>query len=481
MERKDILAIYDAGPEAVVNVIEQLIDTIAKLEERIKSLENQLNKNSRNSSKPPSTDAYAKTKPTVKNRRQKSGKKAGGQKGHTGSTLRMVDNPDETVIHNVEQCSNCGISLKDEDTIDYEKRQIFDIPPITLKTIEHQSERKSCPNCGQINKAKFPDGITQPTQYSPYIRALAVYLHDYQLIPYERSCELLSDVCGCEISPATLIRAENECFGKLECFENESKTLLQQSHAINCDETGSRINGVRNWLHVASTDKLTYYFVHRKRGYEAMNDMNVLPDYNGVAVHDFWKPYYKYECKHSLCNAHLLRELLGVSDDKQQWTQKMDDLLLEIKKCVDETRDQSNCLGVKQIRHFEVMYNDITKMGLEENPPPLVVNAQPKKRGRKKQTKIKNLLDRFIEYKGDILRFMHDFEVPFDNNQAERDVRMTKVQQKISGTFRSTQGAESFCRIRGYISTAKKNMISVIDAIRDVFNGNPFVPELSIA
>ena len=393
----------------------------------------------------------------------------------------MVDNPDETVIHNVEQCSNCGISLKDEYTIYYEKRQIFDIPPITLKTIEHQAERTSSPNCGQINKAKFPDGITQPTQYSPYIRALAVYLHDSQLIPYERRCELLSNVCGFEISPATLIRAENECFGKLECFENESKTLLQQSHAINCDETGSRINGVRNWLHVASTGKLTYYFVHRKRGSEAMNDMNVLPDYNGVAVHDFWKPYYKYECKHSLCNAHLLRELLGVSDDKQQWTQKMDDLLLEIKKCVDETRDQSNCLGVKQIRHFEVMYNDITKMGLEENPPPLVVNAQPKKRGRKKQMKIKNLLDRFIEYKGDILRFMHDFEVPFDNNQAERDVRMTKVQQKISGTFRSTQGADYFCRIRGYISTAKKNMISVIDAIKAAFNGNPFIPELSIA
>lgn len=155
----------------------------------------------------------------------------------------MVDNPDETVIHNVEQCSNCGISLKDEYTIYYEKRQIFDIPPIILKMIEHRAEIKSCPNCGQINKAEFPDYITQPTQYSPYIRALAVYLHDYQLIPYERSCELLFDICGCKISPATLIRAENECFGNLEGFENEIKTLLQQSHAINCDETGSRING----------------------------------------------------------------------------------------------------------------------------------------------------------------------------------------------------------------------------------------------
>ena len=155
----------------------------------------------------------------------------------------MVDNPDETVIHNVEQCSNCGISLKDEYTIYYEKRQIFDIPPIILKMIEHRAEIKSCPNCGQINKAEFPDYITQPTQYSPYIRALAVYLHDYQLISYERSCELLFDICGCKISPATLIRAENECFGNLEGFENEIKTLLQQSHAINCDETGSRING----------------------------------------------------------------------------------------------------------------------------------------------------------------------------------------------------------------------------------------------
>jgi len=488
MERDEILAVYEAGPEAVIalvnnlcTLIEQQAAQIARLEERIKTLEERLNKNSRNSSKPPSTDGYATKKPIPKSRRIKSGKKAGGQKGHPGTTLRMVDNPDETVIHSVNECSNCHTSLEDEKVGDYEIRQTFDIPPVTLHSTEHCAEIKPCPKCGHINKAEFPDDVTQPVQYGPRIKAFAVYLHDYQLIPYDRSCELLSDVYGCKISPATLIRAENECFEGLEEFENEIKDTLLSSPVIHSDETGMKINGMRNWLHVACTDKMTYYFAHPKRGSEAMDDMGILLNYDGTVVHDFWKPYYKFECKHSLCNAHLLRELTGVSEtDKQQWSQKMEDLLLEIKKCVEVTREISNCLRVEQIRHFEAMYDDITKIGLEENPPPPDVDTQPKKRGRKKQTKVKNLLDRFIGYKGDILRFMYDFDVPFENNQAERDVRMTKVQQKISGTFRSTEGADSFCRIRGYISTAKKNTSSVIDAIEDVFNGKPFVPSLPI-
>lgn len=489
MEREEILSVYEAGPEAVIalvnslyTIIEQQAAKITELEERIKSLEEQLNKNSRNSSKPPSTDTYSKTKPKVKSRRKKSGKKAGGQNGHPGTTLMMVDNPDETILHKVNQCKNCCTSLEEEGAIDYEIKQSFDIPPITLKSTEHRAEIKHCPKCGHINKAKFPDDITQSTQYGPRLRALTVYLHDYQLIPYDRCCELLSDIYGCEISPATLIRAENECFEKLEGFENEIKNLLNQSHVIHCDETGMRINGVRNWLHVASTDKMTCYFSHPKRGSEAMDGMNVLPYFDGVAVHDFWKPYYKYGCKHSLCNAHLLRELIGVSETyNQQWSQDMEDLLICIKKCVDETRDKSDRLGMEQIKNFEVMYDSITKMGLEENQSLLDSHTQPKKRGKRKQTKVKNLLDRFIDYKGDILRFMYDFKVPFENNQAERDVRMMKVQQKISGTFRSTQGARSFCSIRGYISTVKKNTISVIDAINSVFNGNPFFPSVPIA
>lgn len=477
MEREEILIIYEAGPEAVINLINQLTARIAEFEEHVKLLEERLNKNSHNSSKPPSTDAYAPKKPKPKSRRIKSGKKVGGQKGHTGTTLKMVDNPDETVIHGVNECSNCHTSLEDKEAKDYEIRQTFDIPPVTLHSTEHRAEIKLCPKCGHINKAEFPDGITQPVQYGPRLRAFAVYLHDYQLIPYDRGCELLSDVYGCEISPATLIRAENECFEGLEEFENVIMNALLQSPVINCDETGMKIEGMRNWLHVACTTNMTYYFAHPKRGSKAMDDMGILPNYNGVIIHDFWKPYYKYLCDHGLCDTHLLRELTNISENyEQEWSGEMAELLLAIKECVDETRETSDSLTADQIRDFEMMYDYITKMGLEENPPPLDLDTKPKRRGRKKQTKPKNLLDRFVDYKGDILRFMYDFEVPFDNNLAERDVRMMKVQQKISGTFRSVQGARSFCRIRGYISTMKKNKRSVIDAIGAVFNGKPFGP-----
>ena len=482
MEREEILAIYEADPDAVINLIEQLLATIAKLEERVKSLEERLNKNSRNSSKPPSTDDYASKKPKPKSRRLKSGKKVGGQKGHPGTTLRMVDNPDEIRIIEVDQCSNCHTSLEDEEVKDYEKRQTFDIPPVQLYSTEYRGEIKLCPKCGCLNTAKFPDDVTQPAQYGSRLRFLAVYLHDYQLIPYDRGCELLSDVFECDISPATLIKAENECFEGLEEFENALKEALKQSPVISSDETGMRINGIRNWLHVACTANMTYYFTHPKRGSEAMDDMDILPNYDGTIVHDFWMSYFKYLCDHGLCNVHLLRELISISENYEQvWSEEMAALLLIIKGCVDETRETSDSLTAKQIIDFEKMYDYITKKGLEENPPPLDFDTKPKKRGRKKQTKPKNLLDRFVNYKGDILRFMYDFEVPFDNNLAERDIRMMKVQQKISGTFRSIQGAHYFCRIRGYISTMKKNKLSVIDAIEAVFNGKPFVPFLPVA
>lgn len=478
------MAVYEASSEAVINLINSLYAIIAEkgariaeLEERVKLLEEQLNKNSRNSSKPPSIDFFAHEKPKPKSRRIKSGKKAGGQEGHPGTTLTMVDNPDETILYSVHKCDNCGILLEGVEAKDHERRQVFDIPPINIKVTEHCTEIKKCPHCGYTNKADFPEEVKQPIQYGPRISALAVYLHDYQLLPYERACELLYDVCGCEISPATLIKAENGCFERLKGFENEIKDLLKQSYVINCDETGTKINGERNWLHVASTDKMTYYIVHPKRGSEAMDDMGILQDFKGTAVHDFWKPYYKYDCKHSLCNAHLLRELTGVYENhNQQWSEEMRNLLIDIKKCVDDAQETSDNLELEKVKEFEDRYNRIIKIGLNENPPPLISQKEPKKRGRKKKTKAKNLLDRFIDYKSDILRFMYDFKLPFDNNQAERDVRMMKVQQKISGTFRSTQGAISFSRIRSYISTAKKNQVSVIDAIQDAFRGRPFIP-----
>ena len=388
----------------------------------------------------------------------------------------MVDDPDEIVLHEVHKCSNCESLLETLETNDHEKRQVFDIPPIKLRVTEHRAEIKTCPHCGCKNKAIFSEGIKQSVQYGSRLTSLSVYLHDYQLIPYERSCELLSDVCGCEISPATLIRAEKTCFEQLEDFEQQIKNLLKQSHVINCDETGMRIEGKRQWLHVACTDEMTYYHSHQKRGSEAMNDMDILPDYTGIVVHDFWKPYYKYNCNHSICNAHLLRELTGISENyKQLWSKEMSDLLINIKSSVDEVREISGYLKLEKIKEFEYCYDRIVCTGLEENPP---LQIRSKKRGRNKQTTAKNLLDRFMNYKNDIVRFMYDLKVPFENNLAERDVRMMKVQQKISGTFRSVQGASYFCRIRSYISTVKKNNLSVMNAIQAAIDGKPFVPTI---
>lgn len=490
ISREEILAVYEAGPEAVITLInniiaenQKIIDQqairISELEERVKSLEERLNKNSRNSSKPPSTDNFSHYKPNPKSQRVKNGKKPGGQEGHIGTTLMMSDNPVDTKVYTVDICKNCGKNLHDEIANDFERRQVFDIPPVKISANEHRGEIKIC-TCGCTNYAEFPEDVQFSVQYGKRLMGLAVYLHDYQLIPYDRCCELLSDVCGCEISPATLIRAENICFENLKDFDDEIKKLLSQSPVINSDETGMRINGQRHWLHVVCTSQMTYYMAHAKRGSQAMDAMGILPGFIGTVVHDFWGAYFKYTCIHSLCNTHLTRELSGIYENYYQpWSNDMKALLLEIKGYVDETRKISDHLEPDQIRNFEDRYETIIKIGLEENPPPLILQEQPKKRGRKKQSTAKNLLDRFINYKDDILRFMHDFEVPFENNQAERDVRMMKVQQKISGTFRSIQGAVTFCRIRGYISTVKKNKLSVIDAILDVFSGKTFIPNMA--
>jgi len=491
IKREDILAVYKEGSEAVIaffnnfkdetqKVIEQQTTRIIELEEKVKSLEVTLNKNSQNSSKPPSTDNLAKEKPKPKSSRVKSGKKAGGQPGHVGKTLELVDNPDKITVHKVKKCKNCGKNIEDEIPVAHERRQVFDIPPIEIYVEEHQAEIKKC-SCGCTTTADFPEDVKSSVQYGPRITSSAVYLHDYQLIPYDRCCELLSDVCGCEISPATLIQAENICFEKLEPFETEIKRLLCQSPVVHFDETGTRVNGQRNWLHVASTSQMTYYMVHAKRGSIAMDAMAILPGFTGTAVHDFWSSYFKYGCNHSLCNSHTTRELTGISENysSQIWSIQMKSLVFDIKDCVDETRLISDSLEPDKIREFEEKYDMITRIGLEENPPPLIPQDQTKKPGRIRQSKPKNLLDRFANYKTEILTFMYDFEVPFENNQAERDVRMMKVQQKISGTFRSVHGADMFSRIRGYISTVKKNKISVIDAIMDAFSGKAFIPNIA--
>jgi transposase len=479
LSREEILAIYDRGPEAVVTLVEGLYAIIilqakrtAELEERVRSLERQLNKNSRNSSKPPSTDRIKKPKSL----RKKSDRSVGGQVGHEGHTLNRVDDPDRTVFHQVHVCSTCGTSLVDVSPINYERRQVFDLPPITIEVTEHQVEKKICPKCGHLNEAAFPENVGQPTQYGSRLRASAVYLNQYQLIPYDRLSELFVDLFDHNLSQATIANANLFCYGILEPVENEIKKQLINSPVIHLDETGMRIEGIREWLHVVSTESLTYYAAHHSRGAEANKTMGIMPLFEGIGVHDGWQSYFKFDCSHALCNAHHLRELTGISEmDGQEWPNDMIDLLLEIKRTTEEKRSIDSWLEPDEVERFEVGYDQIIKKGMLENPPPKTTD-QAKKRGRKKQTAAKNLLDRLSRYQREVLAFMYDPRVPFDNNLAERDIRMMKVQQKVSGTFRSRQGADSFCRIRGYISTARKNSVSVINAIQDAFEGRPYVP-----
>ncbi len=370
-------------------------------------------------------------------------------------------------------CEECGHNLGNIEVEAYEKRQIFDIPPVNLIVTEHQSQIKTCPNCGSLNKAEFPESINCPVQYGPNILASAIYFKNHHFIPYERGSELFSDIMGIKICPATIIRAEKECFRNLEEFEKMVREKLITSPVIHCDETGMKIEGKRHWLHVVSNDKYTCYLSHPKRGSQAMDVMGILPEFKGTAVHDGWKPYNNYACNHALCNAHLKRELTGIEENyNQQWAKEMNDLLTEMKKYTDECKEHIQDLDFEQIKELEKRFNTILLKGIEENPPS--INPQRKgKRGKNPKSKARNLLDRFIEHKEKILKFLNDFKVPFENNQAERDIRMMKLQQKISGTFRTTQGAEAFCRIRAYISTIRKNGLSVIDGILAALKGTP--------
>ena len=472
MKREEILALCSSNPE-VVDYIESLESQVKELSKRLQELEARLNQNSRNSSKPPSTDFSVKHKPNPKSRRKRSGKKPGGQEGHSGTTLNMVNNPDEVIEHPLRCCEECGCILENVEVEAYEIRQIFDIPPVNLIVTEHRGQIKTCPQCGKLNKAFFPESVKYPVQYGPNILSSAVYLKNYQFIPYDRICEFFNDIMGIKICSATIIKAERECFKNLEEFEDVIRENLKASPVIHCDETGMKVEGIRHWLHVVSNDKYTSYLAHSKRGSEAMDFMGILTRYKGVAVHDGFKSYNKYECDHALCNAHLQRELTGIEENyKQQWAKDMNELLTEMKKYTDECKEQIQEFDLEQIKTLEKRFDDIVMRGIEENP----ASQNPEKKGKRgisPKTKARNLLDRFIEHKEKILRFLTDLRVPFENNQAERDLRMMKLQQKISGTFRTIRGAEAFCRIRAYISTIRKNDLPVLEGIRAALKGMP--------
>jgi transposase len=480
---QDIHTAFEQGEAAVRDLvyelthqIEELARQLAKQGEALQALQARLAKDSTNSSKPPSSDGLGKVKRTESLR--KSGDKPnGGQPGHDGHTLKASDHPDRVETHEAATCEHCQASLEGIEASGYEERQVFDIPAIRIEVTAHRAEVKICPACGGKSKGDFPSGVTQAVQYGAAVKTWAAYFTNQHYIPVERTGEIFDDLVHHPVSDATVLKASEELSVCIWPSTGAVKEHLRASEVLHADESGLRVEGKLHWLHVASTDKLTDYEVHAKRGQEAMDAAGILGEFGGTVVHDHWKPYFKYDaCDHALCNAHHLRELQFIDKQYQQpWAKDMAELLLEIKAAVAETPAPAVSLSPPQLEAFEQRYDEVVKAGIEANPMAAPA-PEVKKRGRPKQPPPLNLAIRLRDFKGQVLAFMSDFRVPFDNNQGERDIRMVKVKQKVSGGFRTLEGAKRFGRIRGYISTARKNSINVFEAIRGAFDGNPFIP-----
>jgi transposase len=471
VERAEIESLITAGADAVAAVIARLEARIDEQDAQIAELKARLGQNSRNSSKPPSSDGYGKPSPKERSLRRPSGRKQGGQEGHEGARLEPVAVPDERVEHQPERCEGCGGDLTDAERLENaERRQVFDLPEgKLLRAIEHVAERRRC-GCGWTTAAGFPDGVGAPTQYGPGVRALGVYLCVYQHLPYDRAARALRDLAGAAVSTGTLHSWVEAAAAGLGDFDERLRELLVASPVVHFDETGARIAERLGWVHSQSTEKLTRYVAHRRRGGEAIDDAGVLPSFRGVAVHDGWSPYRNYEdALHALCNGHHLRELIAAAEAGHRWPEAMSGLLLDARERVERAREAGErSLDPTVLGRLEARYEAIIASGHAEHPPT-----------KGKKTKAHNLLLRLERDREEALRFTRDFRVPFTNNRAERDIRMVKLQQKISGCFRTTEGAERFLAVRSYISTARKSGIEALAALAELTAGRPWLPMAS--
>jgi transposase len=449
---------------------EEAADRILALEDKVSELEGRLKLNSTNSSKPPSSDGLQKSAP--KSLRVKSGRKPGGQPGHPGHTLKQVETPDHTQTHRLEACpcGQCGgVSLKDVRLVDYERRQVFDLPPMRMEVTEHRAEIKRCPISGLSVRAAFPADVEAPAQYGPHFRCLMLYLSNQQILPFDRLRQVCKDLFGQPLSLGTLTSINARASEALAPVEAAIIKAMTQSPAVHADESGLRVAGKLHWLHVASTSLLTFFGVHGNRGAEAMDALGVLPHCLGWLIHDFWKPYLKYDALHALCNQHLLRELKFLFEQCGEiWADKLSRFLLDWK---NDPRARDG-LEEDVFEKAHSQYKRIVREGRRKHP-----RRRPGHL-RSKQTKAANLLDRLEDYDYCILAFLLDPNVPFTNNQSEQDIRMIKVKQKVSGCFRTLEGAQCFVRIRGYLSTCRKQGFNLWDACFQVAIGTPFMPTL---
>lgn len=466
MTPQEARAIYDLGPDVVVPILMK----IAKLEARIKELEDQLAKNSRNSSKPPSSDGLGKPAPKPAFTKNLTGNKPGGQTGHGGSTLKFQDSPDQIVELRPKICPECAHSLVGLAAESSERRQVLDLPPIKLETTEYRAATICCPACQTRTKADFPEHLTAPVQYGPRVRATALYLKDRHLVPGERVTEIMDDVFACGLSEGSLTNFQEEAAMALDGPIEAIREQLKAAPVVQVDETSCRVNGVNHWLHVACTGLLTLLGAHARRGAEGTKALGVLPDFGGVAVHDFWSAYGQFACSHAFCGAHLLRELRFVFERTgQAWAEELMQTLLAM------NRERESATEARKLELVEE-YRGFVEAGLEANPAPEAPVGAPKKRGRKAMGKVRSLALRLQNHETEVLSFFYDHRVPFTNNQAERDLRMEKVKQKISGSYRSEAALGWFNRIRSYLSTMRKQGKNEFEALVRAFEGRPFMP-----
>jgi transposase len=451
----------------------KFIDGLLRLEAEVRELRRQVKElsdrwalNSRNRSKPPSTDGLAK--PVPKSLRQKTGRKRGGQLGHPGRTLQQGTKADHTVIHRLDHCpcGHCrGRSLRHEPGLDYEKRQVFELPAKPLEVTEHQAEIKRSPVSGQRVSASFPEHVNAPAQYGPGFRGQMVYLNCQHFIPDDRLTRLCEDLYGQPRSEATIVAGNRRAYENLEPFEQTLKELLPQAPLNHCDESGLRVAGSLHWLQVVSNTQLTFYGVHPKRGTQAMDEFGILPRCKNWLTHDHFKPYFTYQdCLHALCNQHHLRELKFLYEEHQElWAEELSRCLLQ----ANQRRKHRGVLDEKGFKEFRARYHAILKKGR---------HLHPRLHGPGPQGKAANLLNRLEDFDLNVLAFTVFAEVSFTNNQGEQDIRMEKVRQKISGCFRTLHGARVFARIRSYISTCRKQHRNILDELRNAILGNPFIP-----
>jgi transposase len=451
---------------------------IATLEARVAELERRLGKDSSNSSKPPSSDGLRKP-PRAKRpaaERADSRRTPGKQPGAPGAHLAQVPQPDQVIRHVPDRCGGCGAGLADAVVVGVEARQVFDLPPLRLAVAEHRAQRRRCA-CGTTTQAAFPAEARAAACYGPGVRALCCYLMAYQHLPVDRAAQLLADLLGAPVATGTLAAILAEGAAGLDGFVQVVRDRLAAAEVAHFDETGARVAGRLHWVHSASTKLLSLFAVHPKRGKQAMDAAGVLPGFAGVAVHDGWSPYWRYPLTHALCGAHLLRELEAATDEPGQgWAAGMAELLADAKTAADRAR----AAGADQVddglrARLKARYQRLLADGHAANPPP---RHRGPRRGRARRSPAANLLDRLDRHQVEVLRFLDDLRVPFDNNQAERDLRMVKLQQKISGCWRTLPGAQAFLTLRSYISTARKHGMNPLAVLRQLFQGNPWLPQL---